>query len=234
MSVLAAADPVAAKLAHEADKARNEGQVVRAYLLYSEAAARDPQNPAYAANRDALASSAKMLSAANVQDADISADLKAIDNEGHGKAEPPVELVPQKEWEQEENLGPLPHLKFSPASASFDLRGDERTLFQQVTAAYGIHVTFDPQLEPKPGIHFQIDNVDFPTALQALTAATGTFLFPIAEKHIFVARDSEEKRSQLEPQILLTFPLPNALDQKDLIEAANAARSVLNLKAIGL
>ena len=228
-----AADAIAARLAHQADKARSAGQVVRAYLLYAEAAVRDPHNSTYAANRDALASAAKLLTKANVQDADISADLQAVENEGPGKSEPPVEITSQKDWERGEDLQSLPHLQFSPDSASFDLKGDERTLFQQVTAAYGIRVTFDPQLEPKSGLRFQIDHADFHTALEALTAATGTFLFPIAEKHIFVARDSEEKRSQLEPQILLTFPLPNALDQKDLIEVANAVRGVLNMRAVG-
>ncbi len=226
-------DSAAAKFAHEAEKARNEGQVVRAYLLYSEAAARDPQNPTYAANRDAIASSAKLLSAAQVQDADISADLQAIENGDHGKSGPPIELASQKDWERQENLGPLPSLKFSAAPASFDLKGDERTLFQQVTATFGVKVIFDPQLEMKPGIRFQINEADFPTAMRALTAATGTFLFPIANDHVYVARDTEEKRSQLEPQILLTFPLPDALDQKDLIEAANAVRGVLTLRAIG-
>ncbi len=229
---LAAANSIAAELARQADKARSGGQIVRAYLLYSEAAARDSHNPTYAANRDALAPSAKLLSKADVQDADISADLRAIENESRNP-EPPVEIASQKSWEQQENLGPLPHLQFSSASASFDVRGDERTLFQQVTAAYGIRATFDPQLEPKSNLHFQIDKADFPTAMEALTAATDTFLFPIAEKHIFVARNSEEKRSQLEPQILLTFPLPNALDQKDLIETANAVRGVLNMRAVG-
>jgi type II secretory pathway component GspD/PulD (secretin) len=230
---LAAADSIAAKLAHQAEKARKEGQIVHAYLLYSEAAARDPHNPTYVANRDALAPAAKLLSEAKVQDADVSPDLQTIEQEGHGNPEPPVEIASQKSWEAEESIGPLPRLKFSPASTSFDLKADERTLFQRVTAAYGIRVTFDPQLDPKPNIRFQINNVDFPTAMEALTAATNTFLFPIAEKHIFVARDSEEKRSQLEPQILLTFPLPNALDQKDLIEAANAVRGVINMRAVG-
>ncbi len=230
---LTAADPVAVRLAHEADKARNAGQIVRAYLLYAEAAARDPRNPTYLANRDALAPSAKLLSKANVQDADISADLQALEKEEHDNPEPPVEMASRKSWEAEENIGPLPALQFSPASLSFDLKGDERTLFQRVTAAYGVRATFDPQLEPKPDVHFQIDSVDFRTAMEALTAATNTFLFPLAEKHIFVARDSEEKRNQLEPQILLTFPLPDALDQKDLIEAANAVRGVLSMRAVG-
>jgi type II secretory pathway component GspD/PulD (secretin) len=228
-----AADSTAARLAHEAEKARKGGQVVRAYLLYAEAAARDPQNPAYAANRAALAPAAKLFSEAKIQEADISSDLQTIEKEGQGPSEPPVELATQKDWEREENLGPLPRLKFSSAPASFDLKGDERILFQQVTAAFGIKAIFDPQLELTSSIHFQIDQADFPTAMQALTAATGTFLFPVAADRIYVARNSEEKRNQLEPQILLTFPLPDSLDQKDLIEAANAIRGVLTMRAIG-
>ncbi len=69
--------------------------------------------------------------------------------------------------------------------------------------------------------------------MEALTDVTGTFLFPISPEHIFVARDTEIKRQELEPKILLTFPLPNALEQKDLIDAANAVRSVLGGRAVG-
>ncbi len=69
--------------------------------------------------------------------------------------------------------------------------------------------------------------------MEALTAVTHTFVFPISQQVIFVARDTEAKRSELEPKVLLTFPLPNALDQKDLIEAANAVRAVLNLRTFG-
>jgi hypothetical protein len=42
-----AADPGVTALARAASKAQNSGQVVRAYLLYAEAAARDPHNESY-------------------------------------------------------------------------------------------------------------------------------------------------------------------------------------------
>ena len=120
---------------------------------------------------------------------------------------------------------PWPHLICAPTSAR---------CFQRVTSAYGIVATFDPQLEPKSDLRFSIQDADFRTAMEALTDVTGTFVFPISAEHVFVARDTETKRQETgSRKILLTFPLPNALDQKDLIEAANAVRSVLNSHAVG-
>ncbi len=229
----AAADPVAARLAHRAHEAQASGQVVRAYLLYAAAAARDPQNPTYAADRDALAPAAKLLTKADIQTADISDDIAAAQKQSPG-SEPPVEFATVREWQRDENLQPLPHLIVDSSTRDFDIRGDEKTLFQAVTSAYGIRTILDPQLTPETApVRFQIAQADFKTALEALTAVTHTFVFPIAQKLIFVARDTETKRSELEPQVLLTFQLPNALGQTDLIEAANAVRAVLNLRTFG-
>ncbi len=75
----AASDPVAAELARSAREAENSGQIVRAYLLYGEAASRDPQNTSYLENRNALASAAKLLTKAEVQTADITEDVKAAE-----------------------------------------------------------------------------------------------------------------------------------------------------------
>jgi general secretion pathway protein D len=69
--------------------------------------------------------------------------------------------------------------------------------------------------------------------MEALTAVTGTFMFPISDTEIFVAKDTEAKRNEYEPNILLTFPLPNAVDQKDLIDAANSVRAILNARTVG-
>ena len=52
---------IAKRLAERARMARDEGEVVRAYLLYSEAARRDPAEPSYPASRDALAPTANLL-----------------------------------------------------------------------------------------------------------------------------------------------------------------------------
>ena len=223
---------MASRLGHEAHQALESGQIVRAYLLYAEAAARDPKNPSYRGNRDALAPSAKLLAKGEIQTADVTHDVEAAEKQPPG-TEPPIEFATQSDWERDEKLQPLPKLRPSSSLATFDIRGDEKSLFQQVAAAYGIRPVFDPELELHPNIRFAISQADFHTAMEGLTAVTQTFIFPVSQHDIFVARNTEPKRSALEPHVLLTFPLPNALQQKDLIEAANAARAVLGLRSIG-
>ena len=70
--------------------------------------------------------------------------------------------------------------------------------------------------------------------MEALTAVTDTFVFPLSSTTIYFARDTEEKRNQLEPNILLTVPLPDAANDKDMVDVANAVRSVLNLTIVWL
>lgn len=226
----------AASLAKRAEQARREGQIVRAYLLYSEAAALEPRNSHYVSNRDALAPAAGLMTKLDVQSADVKEDIARVKEEESHRAnpEPPVEMVRRESWQTDPDLQPPPVLEPNPvAPPTFDLRGDERALFSAVTAAYGLRATFDPQMDLHSGLHFAMAGADFHTVMEALAAATGTFTFAVSPKHIFVARNSEEKRNAYEPQILLNFQLPNALDQKDLVEAANAVRTVLNIRSIG-
>jgi len=228
----AASDPVAAQIARSAHEAEDSGQFVRAYLLYGEALARDPHNSSYRSNRDALAPAAKLLTQAQIQTADISEDVKAA--EGSRLTEqPPIEMASRREWESDENLQPLPHIEASASTHDFDIRADEKTLLEQVASAYGVRGIWDPQLEPQQNVRFQIDGADFRTAMEALTAVTHTFVFPVSKHVMFFVRDTEAKRAELEPNILITFPLPNTVDQKDLVEAATAVRGVLNLRNIG-
>lgn len=223
-----AGDPVAARLARAARQAQNAGQLVRAYLLYAEAAARDPQNPEYRANRDALASPAQLLSKAKIETADISSDIKAAES----ASEPPLESGSLKLLQLDETLQPLPPLKPKRLNADFNVRGDVRLLFTQIAQTYGIRPIFDPDLNSAATLHFSISQADFRVAMEGLTAATHTFLFPISEHDIFVAADTLTKRATLEPNILLTIPLPNVVDPKELTEAVNAVRSALNMRAI--
>lgn len=228
----AADDPVAARLAKQARKAQDHGQLVRAYLLYAEAAARDPKNTEYRVQRDAIAPLAKLLTKAYIEAPDISADIAAAEKEAPG-TEPPVELASLSEWEREGKLQPLPRVEENGSLHDFNLRADEKDLLQRVTSAYGVQALWEPQLERHLNIHFEVSQADFRTALEALTAATHTFVFPVTNKVVFFVTDTETKRTEYEPNILLTFPLPDALGEKDLIEAANAVRSVLGLRTVG-
>jgi general secretion pathway protein D len=223
---------VAVRLAERAEKARKAGQSVRAYLLYAAAAARYPGNPDYRENRNVLAPIASLLRSTELDNTDISADVKAAELESLSGSEPELKET-GGEWQAEHSLADLPHVQASAEHHDFDLRGNAQTLIQQVTSVYGVHQIIDPDL-PKTGSYsLQITDVDFRTALEALTLVTHTFVFPVSPQVIFFAEDTEAKRNDLEPSVLLTVSLPNSLDEKELIDVANGVRSVLNLRSFG-
>ncbi len=223
---------VAARLARLAGKAESSGQTVRAYMLFAEASVRDPQNTTYRANRDALASAAHLLSKANIETADISNDVLTAQSEAANPV-PPIERVSSAEWQLNPALDPLPHVQAAPSRRNFDLHANAKSLVEQVAAAYGIQALCDPDLKPGMAIHFELQDADFRAALEAVTAATHTFVFPISSKAIHFVVDTEPKRDEFEPNVMLTFPLQEALSEKDLIDAANAVRGLLHLRTIG-
>lgn len=225
----AAETTVAARLARQAHREQDAGHVVRAYLLYSEAAVRDPRNASYAVNRDALAPVAKLLITSHVDDADIAEDIKAAED-GTDAADTLDVMQPAPVFEG--NLLPPPALRPSPLAHDFDLRMDDRAAIADIARAYGIQTTFDPDFQPKQIGRFTIDHADFRTAMEAITDVSQTFVFPIGPYTIFVARDTEAKRSEYEPNIEITVPLPDTLQSRDIIEAANAVRGALHLRTI--
>lgn len=204
-------------------------------MLFAEATALDPRNPTYRANRDALAPLAKLLSKTNVEDTvDIADDIRAAQS---GSAEPDADPLLEGASKREAelpSLQPLPQLQVSGLLRSFDLHAvDEKVVLEQVASEYGVHAIWDVGLQSRPSINFHLDHADFHAAMEALTAATNTFVFPVSAHVVFFANDTELKRSEFEPTIALTVQLPDALDQKDLTEAANAVRGVLGLRTLG-
>jgi general secretion pathway protein D len=220
---------VAKRLADLAKEVYRSSQTVRAYLLFAEASKLDPQNLSYRDNRTTLEATAKLLISAHLQNADIAKDIQAAED---AVAHPEPPIVPMQTPGAEEPRS-LPHVEAAAVRHNFDLHGDEIALFQQVAAVYGVRVLWDPRLTRQTNLSFRLDDADWPTALDALAAATNTFVYPTSAHTIFFARDTEEKRSEYEPVILQTVTLPDAVLDKDLIEAANAVRAVLNLRAFG-
>ena len=233
-SCFAAGDPVAARLAREARKAQNSGQVVHAYLLYAEAAARDPKVGSYRDNRDALAPLAKLLTAANVEAApDIKADIQAAESPNSDEADPAIHSASALDLEEAHQLQGLPHLKLTGTVRELDLRGDVKTLYREVAAAWGAAfvMLLDKDLDAfGSSIHFWHVERRFPRRDGGTDIlATHTFLFPVTQDNtIFVAHDSEPKRAEYEPMVVSTrYPLPEATGAKELTDAATAVRSTL-------
>jgi general secretion pathway protein D len=228
----AAAGPdVARELAGRAIQAQVSGETVRAYLLFAEAVKRDPHNPTYRANRDSLATAATLLRDNGIESADVTVDIREAEQAANNPRPSPLEPVTEVDWNKK--LQSIPHLEADPGKRSFALRANETALFENIASSYGLRAIWDPQLTGQPDIRFDLSEADWKTALEALTAVTHTFVFPISAHTLFFARDTEEKRNELEPTILLTTVVPEALSEKDVIDAANAVRGVLGLRSFG-
>jgi len=225
-------EPTAAQCAHEAAKARDSGLIVRAWMLYSEAARLDPANSSYRTDRDALAPFARMLTQTGVETEqtplkDLRAAAAAPPPQSPGFSYPaPGEL------ERLAALRPPPKLKIADQRHSFELRGDEKTLYNRVANAYGVNVLFDVALDPKKDLRFEVTDLTFREVMEALTDVTTTFLFPVGEHTIFVARDDKIKRDRYEPEVALSVPLPNSVDAKALNDASTAVRSAIETQRL--
>jgi len=75
LRALTLGDLVAQKLAEKAAAARDDGQVVRPFLLYSEAVKRSPDNQSYRQNRDSLAQTAALMMKTQLERVDIKVDV---------------------------------------------------------------------------------------------------------------------------------------------------------------
>ncbi|MGC2107876.1 MAG: type II and III secretion system protein [Candidatus Korobacteraceae bacterium] len=136
----------------------------------------------------------------------------------------PVQAVSVVEQSQPVELRPsAPH-------QDFHFRGDSRTLLTQVARAYGVTAQFDDSVQQKR-VHFDIQDVNFATAMEAANAVTKTFYVALSSNQIFLAADTVENHRNFERMGLRTFYLPDLSDQ-ELTEMTNNLRVLLNLRFI--
>ena len=112
----------------------------------------------------------------------------------------------------------------------FHFRGDSRALLTEITRAYGITAEFDNSVKQRR-VHFDIQDVNFATAIQAASQVTKTFWVPLSAKQLFILDDTVENRRNFERMALQTFYLPDVNDQQ-LAELTNSLRVLLNLRFI--
>jgi len=121
-------------------------------------------------------------------------------------------------------------LQPDPKHQEFHFRGDSRALLTEVGRAYGITVQFEESVKTQR-VHFDIQDVNFATAMQAANQVTKTFWVPLTAKQIYVLPDTVEMRRRFERMGLRTFYLPDLNDQQ-LTEMMNSLRVLLNLRFI--
>jgi hypothetical protein len=236
----------AQKAAEHGDKAEAAGQFEEALMAYEEALHYAPQDASIieraamlrsklvrthveAAERDALAGQLMLATdelAAAIEidpgNAIVAERLAQIKNmEGEPPPKPST------------GISGMPRLQPQSGKRNVDLRGDTKTIYEQLATMFGIKVTFDPDVTAK-NVRLRVNEVDFSTAMAVLGAQTGTFWRPLNPTLIFVAPDTQEKRRQYALQAEQTFHLSAAVGPEDVTEMLRVLREISGTTRIGL
>lgn len=121
----------------------------------------------------------------------------------------------------------------SEAHHDFHFRGDARTLLTQVAQTYGIVAEFDDSIQQRR-VRFDIEDVNFGTAIDAAMRVTKTFWVPLSSRQVLFAADTVENRRNFERMSLRTFYLPDVSSEQQLNELMNSLRVLLNLRYIAV
>src|SRR5437763_4196177 len=119
----------------------------------------------------------------------------------------------------------------NPIHADFHYRGDGRGLLSQVTSAFGITATIDDSVVSRQ-VRFDIQNVDFFTAMRAACAVTHTFWTPLEEKQILILIESPENHRQFDRLGLRTFYVPGISAPQELNDIVNLLRTVFEIRFV--
>jgi tetratricopeptide (TPR) repeat protein len=119
----------------------------------------------------------------------------------------------------------------NPVQADFHYRGDSRALLNQVAATFGVTAVFDDSVVSRQ-VRFDIENVDFYTAMRAACGVTRTFWTPLDEKQILLALDALENHRQFDRMAMRTFYVPGVTTPQDLTDVANLLRTLFEIRFV--
>ena len=219
---LAAEEPAPDEVFAQGRAAEKAGHMREAYLLYSQAAALDPENREYWLRSQSVRLRAEMEASLNPPKTATAA------------AAPLPPLPPASDQDKADARKPLPptQLVAEPGLKDFDLRGDARTLWEEVARSYGLQCVFDSDYKNRDSIRFELREVDYRTALHGLEAATGSFLAPLSDKRFLVVADTVQKRAELEPVVAVEVRLPEAATQQDFTNIVNSVQQAMGIKVV--
>jgi type II secretory pathway component GspD/PulD (secretin) len=216
-------------LADYAEAARYAPQ--EGYVLERGAALRSKLVRAYveAAERDALAGllthateelgTALQIDPGNTIVEERLAQLKAMEDEPRAKPST--------------GISGLPRLQPQAGKQNLNLRGDTKTVYEQLAGLFGVKATFDSDLTVR-NVRLRVDDVDFYTGMSVLGSQSATFWRPVNSALMFVAPDTPEKRRQYGLEAEQTFPLSAAVGPEDVTEMLRVLRDITGATRIDL
>ena len=211
------------RLYKEGQKAERAGEIVRAYLLYSQAAAADPNNLNYWSRALALRPVASLQASNNVTVSDTGLAKPELNPEIFG-------TITERDLEEARTPLPPAELDAVPSRKDFDLRGDGKALFEEVARAFQLQVVFDSAYQPGQSIRLRLTDAGYREALRAVQAATGSFIVPVSARLLFVSNDTPQKRTEFERTASAVIPVPEPFSVQEIQEIVTGVRGTMDIQ----
>ena len=114
---------------------------------------------------------------------------------------------------------------------TFNFRGDVHGLFDAIASAYGIKAQYDESVVNRQ-VSFNVDNVDFFTALRLACDVSKTMWAPLDPHQMLIAEDTPQNHKDFDRMSLRTFVLPPHSAPAEATELVNILRTMLDLRFI--
>jgi general secretion pathway protein D len=208
-------------------EAEKKGRMALAYILYSQAAALDPANATFWQRSQAVQSRAALEARPMPKPVELAPG-----------ATPEFTKLPDYQTPTERDLAdarkPLPpkELKAEPGSHDFDLNLDSKALFERLAKTFGLDCVFDSDFAAGRPIRFRMDQADYREALHGAEAATGSFIIPLGDKLFLVAKDTPQKRTEVEPTIAIQVSLPEPTSAQDFNAMITAVQQAMAIEKV--
>ena len=146
---------------------------------------------------------------------------------------PPTSRAPQEGLsDPAANIsGPVELAPISQAPLTLKLVENSKKVYETIGNLAGINVLFDPDYTAQR-IHIELNAVSLEQALQVVALESHTFWRPVTPNTIYIAQDTQQKRSEVEQQVLRTFYLNNFSTVSELQDVANLIRTILKVERV--
>lgn len=220
------------ELIRQAAKAKQSGDPGKVETLLAAAREIDPSDPLVLEHSEPV----PVNSAVVLQPASFASGRPALGG-GFGQASPSIAdrarllsgIDHRMPWQiQAPVLAGAVHLKPATGVKSFDLRGTSTDVIRNVAEAYGIRAVMDDTVDQK-NIRFNIGNVTYSEAMDALMDVAHVFIVPVDETSVIVAKDEPSNRARLERQLEEIINVPGSTTEQ-LNELANIIRNIFDVK----
>jgi hypothetical protein len=211
------------KLTWRAQELEDKGEILLAWIAYTQIAALDRSN-LLAAGKSAQLRTQALSNATLVP--------RGLGSPGPEEAEP--QTIPDQEWEEAKKLLPPPLLQPRQLKQNLRLRGDAKTISTRLFASFEIELIFDGDYENKEGLQIDLADADFEQSAYAWGLVTNSFLIPLSPKLALVVRDTDQKRREQERNVAITMPIPTAISSPEAQELARGVQQMFELQRVAI